>query len=342
MKTKLYIFLFMALFFSSLSYAALYQNTCWELTNGRVCFNGTTGRIIQGINISCSNIIGASYNVCAGDGVGGGGGSGVNYWQTLGTTLTPNSSATGGIYKLNASLGCGNITGTASDLCTITSVAGNSSWNQSLASILYAPISIVPDNSSWNESFARTLFANINIIPDNSSWNESKARSIFTSDNSSWNQTIATTLFYPLYSNPTNFISFDNYLGNQSVNNQSLLAYMASFATHANVQGNASNLTTWGLGTFQLKVDTVTNISNFATKANVQDNATALLTNGTLQTTNNLVTNLSNYLKNSTSVNFINVNITTNLTYNNTCFTYGNSTPCIISVCGANQVILCG
>jgi len=48
----------------------------------------------------------------------------------------------------------------------------NSSWNQSLADSLYAPIGYGDD---WNKTYADTLYAPIGVGGDNSSWNESYA-----------------------------------------------------------------------------------------------------------------------------------------------------------------------
>jgi len=54
-----------------------------------------------------------------------------------------------------------------------TNFYDNKSWNQSLANVLYAPISVTGDNSSWNQSLADALYAEIQwgynmTIPANS------------------------------------------------------------------------------------------------------------------------------------------------------------------------------
>ena len=62
-------------------------------------------------------------------------------------------------------MGIRNITasfffGDGSQLTNLPS-GDNASWNESLASTLYADISVTGDNASWNESFANTLYRDI-------------------------------------------------------------------------------------------------------------------------------------------------------------------------------------
>jgi len=101
----------------------------------------------------------------------------------------------------------------------------NSSWNQSFADTLYAPIDSIGGNASWNETYADTLYADIiwgynmsdgsynetydlwaynqttatyNLYNDvwSSTYNETYASHI--QDNSSWNQSFADTLYAPI------------------------------------------------------------------------------------------------------------------------------------------------
>jgi hypothetical protein len=347
MKYKIFMILFF-IFLASVNVYSITSVTDLYITIGNCRFNGTgfycgevnilndyynkteiailnqskgatgtcpTGQVIQNIT---------NYSVqCVADQTGTGGSSGVNYWQTLGTTLTPNSTATGGIYKLNASLGCGNITGATSNLCTLVDTDTNS-YNSSadIWRICYNGTLPQTDTNTYNSSADIWKIVNNGTITD---YVNNANTSVIS------------------YVNGFTYMTFSNYLGNQSVNNQSLLSYMINFATVSNLQGNMSNITTWGLNTFQLKTDTVTNISNFATNTNVQNNATALLTNGTLQTTSNLVTNftlyqtridlvtnlslyqlktdlvtnLSSYLKNNTDLNISDLIVVSNSTLAN-------------------------
>jgi hypothetical protein len=84
--------------------------------------------------------------------------------------------------------------------------AGNSSWNESYADTLYAPISIIGDNTSWNKTYADTLYAAIGS-GGNTSFNQTLTDSLYafkgTGGNTSWNQTLADTLYAPLGSNVT-------------------------------------------------------------------------------------------------------------------------------------------
>ena len=55
----------------------------------------------------------------------------------------------------------------------------NSSWNESLANTLYAPIGSSGGNASWNESYANTLYADISVVTDNATWSESRADTLY-------------------------------------------------------------------------------------------------------------------------------------------------------------------
>ena len=61
--------------------------------------------------------------VCGIDSVGSGGGAGL--WKIKDNMVSINTTVSEGIFKLNASLGCGNITGAVSNLCTLLPGGGS-------------------------------------------------------------------------------------------------------------------------------------------------------------------------------------------------------------------------
>ncbi len=123
----------------------------------------------------CSNITGADYDVCIGDGVAGNDGN-------------ASSICSGSTTYLDGEGNCDDISLVYSTGAHTS--AGNLSWNRSIADTLYEPIGITESdisdlihtsagNLSWNRSIADTLYAEIGATGDNSSWNESYARIIF-------------------------------------------------------------------------------------------------------------------------------------------------------------------
>ena len=97
----------------------------------------------------------------------------------------------------------------------------NSTWNQTLATSLYADISVTGDNSSWNQTLADSLYADISVVDTDTfvgnystyltlfNWNKTYADTLYagigvTGDNSSWNESLADTLYYGI-DNPSSF-----------------------------------------------------------------------------------------------------------------------------------------
>lgn len=89
---KLSIICMIIILMMSVLVMALGNTFKFSTTDGDITMNTS---IISGTNISCNDIVGASYSVCDGDGTTAS--SGLNYWLDSGTYLSPNASYGTGI-----------------------------------------------------------------------------------------------------------------------------------------------------------------------------------------------------------------------------------------------------
>lgn len=179
MKKILYLITFLVLSTGIFGFSDLDKTIHFDLADGsQITINST---IIAGTNIGCSDVTGASYDVCLGDG-----GGSINYtavqnytdenctagyvpigrmqngsWfcvvdQIGSGSFNPDNITLildGTLHKVNMSFINNTIDARAS--------AGNTSWNQTHADTLYASISVVTDNSSWSQAKADTLYASL-------------------------------------------------------------------------------------------------------------------------------------------------------------------------------------
>lgn len=121
-------------------------------------------------------------------------------------------------------------------------VTDNETWSQSLASTLYADISVTGDNTTWNQALADTLYSPLGVAGDNESFNQSLTDSLYasisvTGDNSTWSQSLADTLYAGIiwaYNQTTPAITVSNAY-TDSVNNSQATYSESTYLKIANM-----------------------------------------------------------------------------------------------------------